>query len=210
MTTDFKNSFGEKPMKELILHSTSLAQWYTLVNEAEDFFDSHLETDLESYLVFLLQRYSDKPEMISSIMGVDYLESLATLGKLRTEKLREVGDKCLLFSGFFPELATKRLVTINYFVSLGRSAYSNIAFVSQQGCDLYALLQEHFIHLLDLLLSIRELTGQGPALSLLQARSLWQSTGSLYALKALKHYGQDSASPPTSSRGLSTGSRRGL
>lgn len=176
-------------MNRLILHSTSIAQWYTLVNEAEDMFGKHLSADLESYLVFLLQRFTNKPDLTASILALDYLNSLENSGKLRADKLRDVGDKCLLFSGFFPEIAVKRHVTVSYFVELGRSAYNYLSTAKNRvvlTSDLYALLRKHFVSLLDLLLSIRELSGEKSPISLIQAEELWRNTGSQYALKLLK------------------------
>jgi hypothetical protein len=181
-------------MNHLIVHSTSLAQWYTLVNEAEDLFGRHLDTELESYLVFLLQRYANKPDLVASILALDYLDSIETTGSRRAEKLRDVGDKCLLFSGFFPEIAPKRLVTVSYFVELGRRAYHYLAAINSQGVlttELYSLLRQHFVHLLDLLLYIRELSGDKQSLTLLQASELWRNTRSQYALRVLKRYDPD-------------------
>jgi hypothetical protein len=177
-------------MNRLILKSTSLAQWYNLVNEAEDFFGKHLETDLESYLVHLLQRFTNKPELAASILALEYLDSLEASGQLRAGKLRDVGDKCLLFSGFFPELANKRNVTLSYFIQLGQRAYDYLALLHNQGlmtAKLYALLREQYITLVDVLFSIRELSGNSQSLSLIQAEDLWRNTGSEYAFKVLKN-----------------------
>lgn len=176
-------------MNRLILQSTSLAQWYSLVNEAEDSFGKHLPTDLESYLVHLLQRYTNKPELTASILALEYLNSLEASGQLRAEKLRDVGDKCLLFSGFFPELAQKRNVTVSYFVQLGRKSYDYLALLQRQGlltAKLYKLLCDQYINLVDLLFSMRELSGEQQALSVMEAEDLWRNTGSLYAFKLLK------------------------
>jgi hypothetical protein len=181
----------ENAMSRLILHATSLAHWYTLVKEAESLFGKPLETDLESYLVYLLQYYADKPDLTQSILALEYLHSLEASGKLRSQKLREVGDKCLLFSGFFPEIANRRLVTISYFVELGRRAYNYLAeshHTSGLTAKLYLLLRKQFVHLLDLLFSIRELSGERQAISLIQAEELWRNTGSHYALKVLKKH----------------------
>ncbi len=185
-------------MNRLILRSTSLAQWYSLVNEAEDFYDNHLDIDLESYLVYLLERYTNKPELIGTILSLDYLSSLETTGKLRAERLRDVGDKCLLFSGFFPEFAHKRHVTVSYFVELGKKAYTYLALLNENGLlapELYALLKKHFVNLLDLLFSIRDLSGEKQALTLLQAEELWRNIGSQYALKLLKKHNKKVISP---------------
>lgn len=178
-------------MNRLILNSTSVAQWYTLVNEAQENIGNRLNIDLESYLVFMLQRFTNRPELTQSILSLDYLESLESTGRQRADKLRDVGDKCILFTGFFPELAGRRHVTVSYFVELGRRAYSYLSSQSILGlstAELYELLQVHFIKLVDLLLSIRELNGEKQVLTLLQAEDLWRNTGSKYAYKILTRY----------------------
>lgn len=175
-------------MNKLILQSTSLAQWYTLVSEAENAFGKRLAIDLESYLVYLLEHYTNKPDLTGSILALDYLHSLEATGRARTDKLRDIGDKCLLFSGFFPEVAFKRHVTVSYFVSLGRHAYNHLSSRGLVNKALYSLLREQFVNLLDLLFSIRELSGEQHALSLMQAEELWRNTGSQYALQLLKRH----------------------
>jgi hypothetical protein len=181
-------------MKQLILHPTSLAQWHAIVNEAEDLFGCKLDSDLESYLVFLLQRYSDKPELVTSILAADYLQSLQLHGQLRIEKLQIVGDVCLLFSGLFPGRASKRHVTVSYFVELGQRAYNYLSLLQQQRLltsRLYASLQKHFVKLMDLLFSLRELGGEKQSLTLMQAEDLWRNTGSQYALKILRKHNKN-------------------
>ncbi len=181
-------------MNRLILHSTSLAQWHTLVNEAEDCSGTHLDTELESYLVYLLEHYTNKPEVVASILALDYLNSLESTGNIKKNRLRELGDKCLLFSGFFPELADKRNVSVTYFVELGRKAYNCLSNLYKCGlldAKLFALLREHFISLLDLLFSIRELSGEQAALTFIQAEELWRNTGSRYAYSILKKHDKD-------------------
>lgn len=181
-------------MNRLILHPTALAQWQSLVNDAEELYGKHLEIDVESYLVHLLQRYSNKPDLAASILALEFLDSLESFGKQRADKLREVGDKCLLFSGFFPEIADKRHVTVSYFVELGRRAYTYLSTLRHAALltsKLYLLLEEQYVNLLDLLFSIRELSGEQQAISLLQAEELWRNIRSQYALKVLKNHNKN-------------------
>ena len=56
-------------MSRLILEPTSQAQWQTLVHEAQTACDRNLDETLESYLVFLLMRFADKPECTARIMA---------------------------------------------------------------------------------------------------------------------------------------------
>lgn len=176
-------------MGRIILQTTSLAQWYRLVNDAQTCSGNHLTIDVESYLVYLLEKYTNKPELAVSILSLEYLKSLEATGKLRAERLRDVGDRCLLFSGFFPDLAIKRNVTVSYFVELGRMAYAYLTLCHKNlllSSDIYADLENHFVSLLDLLLSIRDFSGETQALTLAQAEDLWRNTGSQYAFNLLK------------------------
>ncbi|MGD8312609.1 MAG: hypothetical protein PVJ66_08435 [Gammaproteobacteria bacterium] len=165
-------------MAKLILEPTSQAQWLALLHEAESACDRHLDETLESYLVFLLMRFTDKPHCTARIMARDYLESQRLHGELRAERLRDVGDHCLLFSGMFPQLAERRLVRVSYFVDLGRSSYRQLSDVLDRGwATVYQHLSEAFIVLMDILHAMRALDGEG-VLTPIQAMDLWSDTGS--------------------------------
>jgi hypothetical protein len=168
-------------MTQLVLQSTATAQWHDLVNEAQQTIHCQLNETLESYLVFLLERFSRRPEMLSRILARDYLEASARGGQ-QHEQLRDIGDHCLLFSGLFPLLAERRLVRVSYFVSLGRSAYHRIAASGHNINDLYAGLSRGFVQLMDILHAIRGLSDEHNKRMLpLQAYELWQDTGSQQA-----------------------------
>jgi hypothetical protein len=165
-------------MAELILEPTPQAQWQALVHEAQSACDRHLDETLESYLVFLLMRFADKPQCMARIMAEDYLRSQALPGEQRAGMLREVGDHCLLFSGLFPQLAERRLVRISYFVNIGRASYLQLSDGLDRGwSSVYSHLSEAFIVLVDVLHAMRELGGVA-ALTPLQAMDFWQETGS--------------------------------
>lgn len=165
-------------MNPLILHPTSTAQWQALVLEAEKKSSINLSEELESYLVFLLMRFIKNPEIIQSILAVDFLQSLEQVKHERELELRNVGDKCLLFSGFFPGRARRCRVNISYFVHLGQAAYSVLAEqTSSQSPDLFANLCQEFVGLMDILQTIAVLkhdnNGESSFLDLLQAEELW-------------------------------------
>ena len=172
-------------MSQLILEPTSQAQWQTLIHEAQAACDRNLDETLESYLVFLLMRFADKPECTARIMAEDFLHSQQLQGAHREECLREVGDHCLLFSGLFPRIAERRLVRVSYFVNIGRSSYRQLSdVVGRQRAALYGQLSEAFIVLMDILHTMRELGGQS-LLTPIQAMELWQETGSRRCLQQL-------------------------
>ncbi|HUT42417.1 MAG TPA: hypothetical protein VM011_13880 [Gammaproteobacteria bacterium] len=165
-------------MAQLILEPTSVAQWQALVQEAQSACDRTIDETLESYLVFLLMRFTDRPHCTARVMARDYLESQHLSGTHRLDRLREVGDHCLLFSGLFPQLAERRLVRISYFVNIGRNSYQQLSTVLDRGVSsVYGHLSDAFIVLMDILQAMRELGGD-TLLTPIQAMELWQETGS--------------------------------
>lgn len=171
---------------KLLINSTSLALWHDIIHDAEVSCATALKEEIEAYLVFLMMRYTARPEIAKQIMASDFLHSL---GLPRMEErdygLQEVGDKCLIYSGLFPTLAEKKLVKISYFVKLGQTAYITI---SKSKDDIYGLLAEQFVDLMDILQSLRRYQESFPDLSPLQAYDLWNETGSQRALSILKSY----------------------
>jgi len=165
-------------MKRLILDPTSQAQWLSLVHEAQARCDRRLDETLESYLVFLLMRFTRKPHCMARVIAEDYLQSFACRHAERIGRLRDVGDHCLLFSGLFPQQAERRMVSIAYFVNIGRSAYLQLSGMLDQGrAMLYRHLSGAFVVLMDILHAMRELDGHSP-LTPIQTMDLWRDTGS--------------------------------
>lgn len=176
-------------MEALLLHPTSTAQWHALVTEAQSKTTRHLDEELESYLIFLLIRFTTKPELASSIMALQYLEGALEIGRIRQEKLRDVGDQCLLYSGLFPRRAERRRVEISYFVDIGRSAYTELSHCSiKSASEMYAHLSAGFVSLMDVLQSMRDLGLQQSNLSPLDAFGLCRDTGSHYAQQVLSSH----------------------
>lgn len=173
-------------MSRLVLEPTSTAQWKALVSEAAANCDCCLEEELESYLVFLLMRFTARPELANRVLALEYLQSMTATGSLQVEQLRDVGDQCLLYSGLYPHQASRRLVRVSYFVALGRSAYSHLAErLRHTSAEIYTGLSDAFVGLMDVLNAMRE-CGSEPAMDLVEAAELWQDTRSQRALKLIQ------------------------
>jgi len=176
-------------MKRLVLHPSETAQWQALVSDAQDACTVKLNEDIESYLVFLLMRFAQEPTIASRTMATELLESQDAVGSQKKQALRDVGDQCLLISGLFPGRASKRLVKVSYYVSLGQTAYSVLAGTDQASItDLYGELCIEFVNLMDVLQTTRDLAGNHLDLAPLEAEELWRETKSKRALKALQKY----------------------
>ena len=144
---------------------TALAEWHGIVAEAEFHTATQLPTEIENYLVCLLMRFTERPELAKSVVALDFLDALQSSGRIQTLQLRDVGDKCLLFSGLFPGVAARRRVAIEYFIDLGRSAYHTIA-NERSVNEIYSDLSTWFFDLRLVLEGLRQLEeSQLPALS---------------------------------------------
>jgi hypothetical protein len=151
-----------------------------LVREGEERAHQPLDETLESYLVFTLIEHLRDPAIDTQPMAVALLDGLDQVGALREQRLRTVGDRCLLIAGFYPELARKRMVTPRYYAALGRHAYDELAAALRASlAELYLALSGAFDALVRVLAECRELPVAGrvpvrvarPELVLLAQRS---------------------------------------
>jgi len=168
-------------MTRLVLNASSTAQWHDLVQDAQQITKNRLNETLESYLVFLLMRFTSRPEIASTVLALDYLNSLLETRKKRREQLRDIGDQCLLFSGLFPQRAERKRVKISYFVHLGQNAYSELAYADH----IYNDLSHGFVELMDTLHAMRKIGDNHDELSPFQAYDLWLDTGSKMCAKSV-------------------------
>jgi len=174
--------------KRFVLKSSDTAQWQAIVEEAQAHCSYSLHEDLESYLVFLLMRYMEKSDLGNSVIATELFGAHQQVGQMRQDNLRDVGDKCLLFSGLFPGNAEKRLVRISYFVEMGQTAYDTLAReASHDLAELFASLHQEFIQLMEVLQAMRNVSNPSePLLEPLQAFDLWLETGSDHLWKQFK------------------------
>ena len=168
----------------LLIKDSSLELWEEVIRKAEDRCAISLKQNIESYLVSLLIRYTNQPEIAKQILATAFLEAIQLKHNQRNTALQYVGDKCLLYAGLFSQIAEKKQVKISYFVELGRSAYAAID--KTQSDDLFWSLALQFVGVMDVLQSIRE----EPDLLPLQAYEQWTSLGSKRAFQILQTYTQ--------------------
>lgn len=143
-------------MKQLILHPTDISQWHALVNEAQASTRLILNENTESYLVFLLMRFTQGPKLIESVVALDFLESMRKPRQLQLDLLRDVGDKSLLFCGLFPGMAEQRHVSLSYYSDMGQAAYLTVGELQDKpAADLYFQLSEQFVTLKQILQAMR-------------------------------------------------------
>jgi len=170
--------------QNLLLEPTATAQWKQLLSLAKQQSQCQLHEDVESYLIFTLSRFTRYPELSSSALGPNLFNCNQLMGQAKENQLRDVGDQCLLLTGLFPQRAERRLVTVGYYVDLGMTAYQHLSDLLKRAfADLYQMLAQNFVQMMDVLQNIRDT----PALQPLQALELWHHTGSSAASRIVKN-----------------------
>jgi len=148
-------------MTKIITQASILASWYRIIAEAEEKIDMQLDEELESYTVFMLIRFTEKTEIGKSIIAIDFLNALSMHGTQHQQELQSIGDKCLLLSGLFPGIATKRRVDVSYFMGMGQNAYQQLNALTEHDETLYANLTENFGEITKVLGAIRPVAKEG-------------------------------------------------
>lgn len=164
------------------------AQWRDLVNDAASSCEYKLDEEIESYLVFALIRFTQRADLADSAIALEYMQSLSDSGHKQLSQLREVGDKCLLFSGLFPQIYRKKTVDIGYYVNMGRASYNQLGQMLHKGFSrLYMRLSEYFIFLTDILHAMREMNGI-PVMNENEKYQFWLKFDSKYARQSLDSF----------------------
>lgn len=121
----------------------SMALWVELVREGQERAHTPLPEMIESYLVFVLQRHQGDRVLAGRTLALEWLEGLDQVGSMRADALRDVGDRCLLVAGLYPQLARRRRVTPGYYAAIGQAAYDAVADATRAG---YAELFRQLAH----------------------------------------------------------------
>lgn len=172
-------------MSTLILEPTAQALWHRALREASGAAGRTLDDTLEAYLLMLLLRFTRRPDILRTIMAREYLEGMSQTGRVRDERLRDVGDQCLILAGLFPGLTRRRRVSSTYFVDLGRGAYGELAGrLAESAAELYRELAAAFVALMDVLHALRGSRALD-MLTPLEHWELWERSGSRTAGDAL-------------------------
>lgn len=137
----------------------------------------------EHYLVGLLEYFArPDPSWHERPLALDYLESMrAGDSVVRAGMLRRVGDTALFLSGVFMDHLERQIVSSDYYISLGRSAYTHLARVpaasSVRPSAVYREMADRFPDLVNVLTDISFEQMFRSDRQMLRAYSRWLHTG---------------------------------
>jgi hypothetical protein len=114
----------------------------------------------------------------SETLGLKLLRALDSGGSSQRLGLKQVGDTSLVISGFFSDSLRRRLVDVDYYISLGGYAYRSLV-ASDDGLSLiFAELAEKFVAFVDVLSEVSERAQLTNDADLLRLYEKWLRTGS--------------------------------
>jgi hypothetical protein len=148
----------------------------------------------EFYLVNLLTEFVHA-EIDEEPLAVKLTQALAEPLEERLRGLKEVGDTALYVSGFFGESLERRLLAVDYYISMGGSAYAALAGLvrmSREGDRLggvYGELSDKFPRFVDVLAEVSEKSALQSNRGVLRLYERWVHTRSDWAARKLRAAG---------------------
>jgi hypothetical protein len=146
----------------------------------------------ECYLVNLLATFTKSPPD-DAPLGIRLASAAQASPDERIRELREIGDTSLYVSGFFSESLERRLVDVDYYITVGGTAYGQLA----QACrgrkdsigEVYDELGQKFPQYVDVFAEISEQSALSSNLGVVQLYERWLRTGSAYIERRLRKRG---------------------
>lgn len=110
-------------------------------------------------------------------LGPRLARALAADGGPRRDDLRFIADNSLFLAGFFGDSLQRRLVDLDYYISLGGFAYSRLASHDDAFADVFSELAEKFVPVVDVLSDISD-RSRSSNRDVLRLYERWLRTGS--------------------------------
>jgi hypothetical protein len=170
-----------------------------------EFFHDEVKTALEAthvaateptefYLVNLLAEFAKAPVANDEPLALKLAAARQQLPDERYRTLKEVGDTSLYMSGFFAEALNRKLVDVEYVMSMGGTAYGELAGFLGRGQanvfrDVYQELAAKFARFVDVLHEIRARSSFAASGNLIRLYEQWLETRSEQLQKRLRSAG---------------------
>lgn len=158
---------------------------------------------VESYLVDLLQYYLESRNLFDTEFDESGKKNPTTLAEmylyanttedltLKSELLKKLGDRSLYMSGFFGDSLNRKVVDVDYYVSMGGVAFAALAAQARQDTTarVYSTISKRFIDFVDVLTHISHNSFVKSNESILRLYDRYLTTGSELAREKLAEMG---------------------
>lgn len=188
----------------LITHKNLETFFHSSITDAVR--NQHIEADDYTivYLVHLLSAFNCPQKLFDETEDGLRLRPLANhyFDALQSSSMNEryrimqrLGDIALFVSGLFADSFKRKSIDIDYYVSMGGSAYMYLSELSHSSsshhvfANVFQVLASKFINFADVLAEVVEQTSAYSNIDLLRQYEVWLKTGSKRAEKLLRMYG---------------------
>jgi hypothetical protein len=143
------------------------------------------------YVVNLLAGYLERPAADGDApLAFRLADALESGGLRQRATLKEIGDLTLFTSGFFSDSLRGKLVDLDYYVSIGGTAYTALSrHETDTFSSVFAELAEKFTAFVDVLSEVSERTSCTSNADLLRLYERWLKTGSPWSCQLLLERG---------------------
>lgn len=159
------------------------------------------DADTEFYLVDLLTRFmltenfftqDESGNQRQQTLALILAEAMNTpeIGK-RNEELRKLGDVSLYTAGFFSDSLARKMVDVDYYISMGSNAYASLArmAIDAHFRKIFTALSDKFVKFVDVLAEVSASSVKMDEKNILRLYETWLKTGSERAEEKLKSAG---------------------
>jgi hypothetical protein len=112
-------------------------------------------------------------------LAVRLARALESGGLEQRARLRSLGDFSLFMSGFFSDSFRRRVIDVDYYVSMGEYAYGSLSLKDEDAfAEVFGELARKFVGFTDVLADISERTSLTAGADMLRLYEKWLRTGS--------------------------------
>src|ERR1700682_4285403 len=186
--TVFRSESAVEYFKELV--DDALARQRIAAGELTSFYVVHL---LESFL----RRPADQNEPLVFQLA----QALEAGGTQQRASLRQIGDLSLFVAGFFSDSFRRKLIDIDYYVSIGGTAYGTLSrYETDTFSSVFAELADKFVGFVDVVSDVSERTSCASNVDLMRLYERWLKTGSSHSGQLLIERGVVPNAPTKTTR----------
>jgi hypothetical protein len=168
-------------MSEAVVRRESAAEYFKELVEGAIAHQRIAAGELTSfYVVNLLTGFLQRPaEEDETPLAFRLAEALDAASLRQRATLRQIGDLSLFTSGFFADSLKRKLVDVDYYVSIGGTAYTALSrFETDTFSPVFAELADNFVRFVDVLSEVSERASLSSNGDLLRLYERWLKTGS--------------------------------
>lgn len=177
--------------KRLVQECSNLQLYFhELVSEAIKHQHVSADEHISFYLVNLLSQFTKAEQIrrnednIETPLAVLFCKAQAENLETRTQTLKYLGDFSLFVSGFFQDSLNRKVVDLDYYVSMGGGAYAQLSSLAtahkkqELFGQIFSELAERFVQWMDVISEVSETSQLNNQTNLLRLYEKWLRTGS--------------------------------